>query len=67
MVQDEIEMVEAYVQIQKFRFEDRFDIVFEVDEEIYEVSYRKNILQPLVENALNHGIEPKRAPWNDHY
>ena len=61
MVRDEIEMVRTYVQIQKFRFEDLFDIVFEVDEEIYKYHTAKNILQPLVENALIHGIEPKRA------
>jgi two-component system sensor histidine kinase YesM len=59
-VYNEIEMVKAYLQIQKFRFEDRFDVVFEVDEQVSSLFMTKNILQPLVENALSHGIEPKR-------
>lgn len=60
-VSDEIEMVRAYAQIQKFRFEELFDIVFDVDEAVLSYQMAKNILQPLVENALAHGIEPKRA------
>jgi two-component system sensor histidine kinase YesM len=60
-VRDEIEMIRAYLQIQKFRFENLFDAVFEIDEDIYLYLVAKNILQPLVENALIHGIEPKRA------
>ncbi|MFB9328152.1 sensor histidine kinase [Paenibacillus aurantiacus] len=57
----EIEMVKAYLQIQKFRFEDRFDVVYELDERTFACPAAKNIVQPLVENALAHGIEPKRA------
>ncbi|WP_168735926.1 cache domain-containing sensor histidine kinase [Cohnella fermenti] len=60
-VGNELDMVKAYLEIQKFRFEDRFDAVFEVDERVREFATVKNILQPLVENALVHGIEPKRA------
>ncbi|TYP79148.1 cache domain-containing sensor histidine kinase [Paenibacillus methanolicus] len=56
----EIEMVKAYLQIQKFRFEDRFDVVYELDERTFGCRAAKNIVQPLVENALAHGIEPKR-------
>lgn len=61
LVEREIHMVKAYLQIQKFRFEDRFDVIFDLDEAIYEYATVKNILQPIVENALNHGIEPKRS------
>lgn len=61
LVGNELDMVKAYLAIQKFRFEDRFDAIFEVDERVREFVTVKNILQPLVENALVHGIEPKRA------
>ncbi|MDQ0062902.1 histidine kinase [Paenibacillus harenae] len=61
LVYDEIEMVRVYAQIQKFRFENMFDIVFDVDDKVYPYTIPKNILQPLVENALSHGIEPKRS------
>nr|WP_281378649.1 sensor histidine kinase [Paenibacillus phyllosphaerae] len=57
----EIEMVKAYLQIQKFRFEERFDVVYELDERTFDCVAAKNIVQPLVENALAHGIEPKRS------
>lgn len=61
LIGNELDMVKAYLAIQKFRFEDRFDAIFEVDERVREFITVKNILQPLVENALVHGIEPKRA------
>jgi two-component system sensor histidine kinase YesM len=60
-IKDEIEMLKAYLHIQKFRFESMFDVLFQVDESIYAYKIVKNILQPLVENALTHGIEPKRG------
>jgi two-component system sensor histidine kinase YesM len=60
-VREELEMVSAFLQIQKIRFEDKFDVKYQIDEEIYEFKVVKNILQPIVENALNHGIEPKRT------
>ncbi|MBB6732825.1 cache domain-containing sensor histidine kinase [Cohnella zeiphila] len=58
---NELDMVQAYLAIQKFRFEERFDSIFEVDDQIRDYATIKNILQPLVENALVHGIEPKRS------
>ncbi len=61
LVRHEIDMVQAYLSIQKFRFEDRFEVIYDIDERVYEYSAAKNLLQPIVENALIHGIEPKRA------
>lgn len=60
-VKEEIDMVKAYLQVQKIRFGDMFDVVYEVDEAAMNCKIVKNLLQPLVENALNHGIEPKRS------
>jgi two-component system sensor histidine kinase YesM len=60
-IKDEIEMLKAYLHIQKFRFEAMFDVEYEIDESINSNKIVKNILQPLVENALTHGIEPKRG------
>ena len=61
LVTNELDMVRAYLAIQKFRFEERFDAYFEVDDRVRNCYTLKNILQPLVENALIHGIEPKRS------
>lgn len=60
-VKEEVHMLKAYLDIQKIRFESMFDIVYEIDEGIYDYKIVKNILQPIVENALTHGIEPKRS------
>jgi two-component system, sensor histidine kinase YesM len=60
-VRDEIDMVRSYLQIQKIRFEEQFDVIYELDESALDCMILKNLLQPLVENALLHGIEPKRA------
>lgn len=58
-VKEELDIVKSYLYIQKIRFGDRFDVTYKVDESIYEYKIIKNILQPIVENALDHGIDPK--------
>jgi len=60
-IENELEMLQVYVHIQKFRFEERFDVVFEIDEQVRGYYTVKNVLQPLVENAIKHGIEPKHS------
>ncbi|GKU24516.1 sensor histidine kinase [Clostridium folliculivorans] len=60
-VAEEVEMVKAYLHIQKIRFEDKFDVIYKIDEASYSKKIIKNILQPIVENALSHGIEPKSS------
>jgi len=59
-VEEELEMVKSYLEIQKVRFDDLFDVVYKIDERVYRYRIVKNILQPMAENALTHGIEPKR-------
>lgn len=60
-VKDEIDIVASYLYIQKTRFEDTINIVYSIDEEIYKYNIIKNILQPIVENAITHGIGNKRG------
>lgn len=56
---DEMEIVNAYLKVQKFRFENKCRVEIDVTEEAMDFPIIKNILQPLVENALEHGIGPK--------
>lgn len=58
-VKEELEMVKAYLYIQKVRFENAFDVVYKIDDSVINKKITKNILQPIIENAINHGIEPK--------
>lgn len=57
----EIEHVKNYIYIQKLRFGNRFDVVYDIDESLLNKKIIKLVLQPLVENALLHGIEKKRG------
>lgn len=54
----EMEHVKHYMDIQKFRFEDKFSYRIELAEELKYYKTQKLIVQPIVENALYHAIEP---------
>lgn len=60
-VAHEVEHVKNYLEIQRFRYNDRFSVIFRINDEILNYKTLKIILQPLVENALFYGIEPKKA------
>lgn len=55
-VKHEIEITQEYIEIMKFRVEMDVDFCWEIPEELYELEIPKNILQPLIENALLHGL-----------
>jgi two-component system sensor histidine kinase YesM len=57
---EEVERIRSYLTIQKMRYRDILDFKIEVDEDVAENTILKLILQPLVENALYHGIKNKR-------
>src|SRR5262245_17379765 len=59
-VREEIEHVESYLAIQKMRYRDILDYRIDVPDEIRDGQMLKLTLQPLVENALYHGIKNKR-------
>lgn len=55
----ELEHCEAYIAIEKARFEDRIKVTYDVAGDVLKCRLPPLILQPLVENALKHGILPK--------
>ena len=57
-VRDELEMTKAYLEIQKVRFGDSFDLDLIVEPDVWECLLPKMTLQPVIENALLHGIRP---------
>jgi LytS/YehU family sensor histidine kinase len=57
---EELEFVQRYLDIQKVRFGDRLQLSVDVPSELTTIFVPNLILQPLVENAVNHGIA-KRA------
>ena len=60
-LKEEVSHVEAYLQIQKFRYRDILSYEISVPEDLMQVPVIKMTLQPLVENALYHGIKNKRG------
>jgi two-component system sensor histidine kinase YesM len=57
-LEEELELVRSYVYLQQHRFKDRLSFEIEVSPELYNRKVPKLLLQPLVENAVIHGIEP---------
>ncbi|MED5019108.1 histidine kinase [Paenibacillus chibensis] len=56
-LEEEMMFIEMYLKIEKFRFRDKFDYQFDIDEEVLRYKIPKMSIQPLVENACKHGIQ----------
>jgi two-component system sensor histidine kinase YesM len=61
-VSRELERIRAYMKIQNYRFEGRFQLVIDVPEAMMGEYLLTFLLQPLVENSVYHGLEPKTGP-----
>lgn len=60
-IKEEETHIRSYLQIQQFRYRDILDYVIEIPQELYGYTIMKLTIQPLVENALYHGIKNKRG------
>ncbi|SFM24444.1 two-component system, sensor histidine kinase YesM [Gracilibacillus orientalis] len=60
-IADEMSHIDSYLYIQKTRYEDILDVAVDVDQELYRYHILKLLLQPIVENAIYHGIKNKRG------
>lgn len=56
---DELNLINSYIFIEKARFGDRLNFVCEMDDGIKDIKIPTFLLQPLIENAIKHGISPK--------
>jgi two-component system, sensor histidine kinase YesM len=63
-VEDELQLIREYVTIQKFTYDADYEVIWDVNENVYGYYCIKLILQPFVENAILHGLNQKRdAGW----
>lgn len=58
---EEIKYTRNYVEIQKIRYNDKFDVIWEYDQDLRNEKILKLILQPLIENSIYHGIKEKQG------
>jgi two-component system sensor histidine kinase YesM len=63
-IRDELELVRDYMAIMNIRYQGRFSLTIEAPDRLVEQRTLKMILQPLVENAVYHGLERKNGPGN---
>ncbi|WP_046756315.1 sensor histidine kinase [Kordia jejudonensis] len=61
-IQEEIEFIQSYLELMQIRLKERLNFSFEVQKEVYHHKIVPMLLQPLVENAVNHGIASKIEP-----
>ncbi|WP_052487859.1 sensor histidine kinase [Gordoniibacillus kamchatkensis] len=60
-VEEEIGIVKSYVAIEAMRFPQKFEVEYDIAEDILDFKVLKIIVQPLVENAIKHGVSQKRG------
>lgn len=61
---EEIAIIKSYVRIQKTRFRGRMEVFYFLPKEVLQIPVMKMLLQPVVENAVCHGLEPKENGGN---
>lgn len=59
LLSEELSLLQEYISIQSIRYMETFELIDEIPEELHSYRILKFTLQPLIENSIFHGIEPK--------
>jgi two-component system sensor histidine kinase YesM len=59
-IREEIQMTQGYINIQKYRHDGKFDVVWDYEDEVLGYKTLRLLLQPILENAIQHGIQEDR-------
>ncbi|HEX3043991.1 MAG TPA: sensor histidine kinase [Bacillota bacterium] len=60
LLQEEINYIKDYIAIANIRYEDKLELFIDIDEEVSKQEVMKMLLQPLIENSINHGLRSKK-------
>ncbi len=63
-LKDEVELAKKYITLQNMKYENAFDVNFDIDEDTLNVTVAKLFLQPLLENSMHHGFDTRRQKMN---
>jgi two-component system LytT family sensor kinase len=61
-VKQELDILQSYLAIEETRFRDRLSVRIDIDPDVMDARVPHLLLQPLVENAVRHGIAPRARP-----
>ena len=61
---DELELAKKYISLQNMKYEDAFDVKFDIDDSSLDCTVTKLFLQPILENSMHHGFDAKRQKMN---
>ncbi|GGJ58076.1 two-component system sensor histidine kinase YesM [Anoxybacillus voinovskiensis] len=59
---EEMEHIQSYLSIQKVRYQEKLNYTFAISKSVHDLYIVKLVLQPIVENAIYHGIKQRRGP-----
>lgn len=57
-LEEEISIIKSYIRIQQMRFQDKIQVYYFIPDEVLSVTVIKMLIQPSIENAIFHGLEP---------
>ncbi len=60
-LREELDYIERYIRLQNIRFREKFDLTISISESYQQMIVPKFILQPILENAVHHGLEAKKT------
>ncbi|KKI94183.1 histidine kinase [Bacillus sp. SA1-12] len=66
LLTEEITHIQSYLSIQKARYRDKLNYSIKLEPKIHDVTILKLVLQPIVENAIYHGIKERKGPGHIH-
>lgn len=62
-LKDELKHAQNYLNLTKWRYQDLLEFYFDIASDMLEISVPKLILQPIIENSINHGFQDTEPPW----